>query len=272
MSLWRQLTRGAPRRSRNRRPRTGHRRRSAALPRAGRRRARSRAGCRRRRRGAPRGWSSAARPPCASRCAPTAGRTSSRRCSPTCATPCAGCAPRPGFTRRQRAHAGARHRRQHGDLQRGQPDPVRAAALSASRSADDDLGRGSDGAPPRRHVRHVPRTRRAEPLVRGDGGHAVRGSRRSPASQSRNGSTASASAPAIFACSACGRHSAAISTRRTTRLRQRSARGHHQRRAVAAALRRRSGDRRARRSCSTSRRHRRRRHARRVRERPESHC
>ena len=61
--------------------------------------------------------------------------------SPTCATPRAGCAATPGFTARRRAHAGARHRRHHGDLQRRQPDPVRAAALSRRRPDRDDLGR-----------------------------------------------------------------------------------------------------------------------------------
>ncbi len=77
----------------------------------------------------------------------------------------------------QRAHAGARHRRQHGDLQRGQPDPVPAAALPARRPHRDDLGRRQRRLAHRRHVRHVSRARRAEPLVRVDGGDEGRGSR-----------------------------------------------------------------------------------------------
>ena len=45
-----------------------------------------------------------------------------------------------GLHRGHRAHAGARHRRHDRDLQRGQPDPVRAAAVPGRRPDRDDLG------------------------------------------------------------------------------------------------------------------------------------
>ena len=46
----------------------------------------------------------------------------------------------PVFAIRRCAHAGAGRRRQHGDLQRGQPDSVSAAAVPGCRTPDDDLG------------------------------------------------------------------------------------------------------------------------------------
>ena len=169
MSLWRQLTRGlralldrvaAPTGTSPTRCRTISSRRAAAHL--------ARGLVARTPRGAPRGWSSATprrRP--RSRCALRLGERWSGRCSPTCATPRAGCARTPGFTGGQRAHAGARHRGDDGDLQRVNPILFAAAALSRTPAASSSiLDVGSDGARNGGHVRHVSRADGSRPLVR----------------------------------------------------------------------------------------------------------
>ena len=71
----------------------------------------------------------------------------------------------------QRAHARARHRRNHGNLQRGRPRALRAAAVSPRRTHRDDLGLPRRRLAPRRDVRHPSRARRTQPLVRRDRRH-----------------------------------------------------------------------------------------------------
>ena len=70
----------------------------------------------------------------ASRCARTGGRTSSMSLVADVRYGARRLRGASGLRDCQRAHAGARHRREHRDLQRGQPDPVPAAALPAGRS------------------------------------------------------------------------------------------------------------------------------------------
>ena len=80
----------------------------------------------------------------------------------------------PGLHRRQRDHAGARHRRDDGHLQRGQPDPVRAAALSARRPRAHGLGRRpTTGRPMTVTFGTYREISAAQPLVRRD--RAVQG-------------------------------------------------------------------------------------------------
>ena len=144
------------------------------------------------------------------------GERRRRRCSPTCATRARRLRAYPGLRRRQRAHARARHRREHGHLQRRQPDPVRAAALSAGRPDRHDLGSGwrrraastSPSARYRELRRPQPIVRRArrDEAVAADDDRTVRaGAARRPARERR----------ATSACSACARRSAAISSRPT---------------------------------------------------------
>ena len=74
---------------------------------------------------------------------------------------------RPGFTAVARPDARPRHRRHDRDLQRGQPDPVPVAALSRRRAGSRWSGTTrSDFGRLERHVRHLSRARRAEPVVR----------------------------------------------------------------------------------------------------------
>ena len=78
------------------------------------------------------------------------------------------------FHHRLRHHSRARHRRQHGHLQRRQSHPVFAPALSASQPHPDDLEHLARRAF-RALLRHLSRTSRAQPLVRVDGNIRSRG-------------------------------------------------------------------------------------------------
>ena len=119
--------------------RPGRRRRSAALPRAGDRGARRARALARGR--APRRTAGARqrdqRPRAGARLRlGERGRHAARRSALRRAPAASGA----GLHRRRRAHAGARHRRHDGDLQRRQPDPVRAAAVPGRRPDRDDSG------------------------------------------------------------------------------------------------------------------------------------
>ena len=75
---------------------------------------------------------------------------------------------KPSLQRHRHPHARARHRRQHGDLQRGQRRAARAAAVR--RAGSRDRARPADHAKPRRAVAvflpQLRRLSRSEPVVR----------------------------------------------------------------------------------------------------------
>src|SRR5436189_84408 len=67
---------------------------------------------------------------------------------------------------RQRDHLGTRHRCEHRDLQRGESDPLRAAAVPPGRPRGHGVGRRGRSFAHRRHLLHLPRAARAEPCLR----------------------------------------------------------------------------------------------------------
>ena len=94
----------------------------------------------------------------------------------------------PGFTALGALTHCPRRRRQHHDLQRGESDSLRAAAVSACRSGRDDLGPWPRRSATRRHLRHLPGASGAEPLLRSACRHeavAADNDRREPARASR---------------------------------------------------------------------------------------
>ena len=125
-------------------------------------------------------------------------------------------APRSGVHARGGRRAGARHRRQHGDVQPGRRRALQAAALPRARAHRARVG-GADGDDHQLH--HHAQLRRAA-SGRAGRSRRCRPSRHRPqrwrSTASRCGSPAATCRPITSRCSACSRSSAAPSGRRRT--------------------------------------------------------
>ena len=144
--------------------------------------------------------------------------------------------------------AGARHRREHRDLQRAERRAAPPAAVRGSGPARHDRRARPDGIGRQRRLHHVPRLARAQPRVRRHGAHPLVDPDADRRTASPNGSRPCAcrrTSSALLGVQAGA--SAAISPPPRTRPTA-GDRVDPQRRPLAAAVRRRSGRDRARRS------------------------
>ena len=146
MSLWRQLTRGLRALLNRRRRRPRRRRRGPALPRRGGRRAHGAGALARATRGAPRACDSATRTAVREQVRAYGWENAVGTVLADLRYAARRLRGRPGLRRGQRAHAGAGHRRHHGDLQRREPGPLRAAAVPGRGPHRDVWDVASDGS------------------------------------------------------------------------------------------------------------------------------
>ena len=91
------------------------------------------------------------------------------RSPPICITPRVNCSTIRALPSSSILSAGARHRGEHGDLQRGKSNSVSAAAVSICRPADDDAGNAEQRIAPAPDLCYISRVGGGEPHLRRNG-------------------------------------------------------------------------------------------------------